>query len=430
LSSRSDNDDNNSLATPKGRALFRQEALDFHQHRQRWGDVASLQPFSSKVVTWFLAAVTAGLIAFVSIAQYARKETVVGYLTPTVGTAKVFAPRRGAIREVYVEEGDGVVEGQPLLTIDTDQIASDGSDVNATLLKTLFAQKELLAKNIDAEEQRAGSERERLSLVVRGLESEIAQLQSQIALQENRLKLLTTELQAAEQLNAKGYVTAVDFRRRQLTSMEQQQVLSGLNQQAAAKHNQLTEARFTLSQLPTVMAQKVQNIRNDLSAADQRIAEIKGRGAYVIRAPISGRVSTLQATPGQSADPQRLQLEIIPAEAVLRAELFVPARAIGFVKPGQAVRILYDAFPYQHFGTYRGEVVKVSQTLLTSADAGGPIKLNEPAYRVTAALERPDIDAYGKKVVLQPDMLLKADIILERRSLMSWLTSPLLSVRM
>ena len=178
------------------------------------------------------------------------------------------------------------------------------------------------------------------------------------------------------------------------------------------------------------MAQKVQNIRNDLAATEQRIAEIKGRGAYVIRAPIAGRVSTLQATPGQSAEPQRLQLEIIPTEAVLRAELFVPARAVGFVKTGQAVRILYDAFPYQHFGTYRGEVVKVSQTLLTSADAGGPIKLNEPAYRVTTALERPDIDAYGKKVVLQPDMLLKADIILERRSLMSWLISPLLSVRM
>jgi membrane fusion protein len=414
----------------RDRALFRQEAVDFHQHRQQWGDVASLQPVSTKIATWFLAVVTAGLIAFLFIAQYARKETAVGYLTPTKGTAKVFVPRRGAIREVHVEEGDSVVEGQPLLTIDTDQIASDGSDVNAALLDTLSAQKDLLAKNIEAEEQRAGSERERLSLVVRGLESEIAQLQSQIVLQEDRLRLLTTELQAAQQLSAKGYMTAVDFRRRQLASMEQQQVLSGLNQQVAAKQNQLTEARFALTQLPTVMAHKVQSIRNDLSAAEQRIAEIKGRGAYVIRAPISGRVSTLQATPGQSADLQRLQLEIIPTEAVLRAELFVPARAIGFVKTGQPVRILYDAFPYQHFGTYRGEVVKVSQTLLTSADAGGPIKLNEPAYRVTAALERPDIDAYGKKVVLQPDMLLKADIILERRSLMSWLTSPLLSVRM
>jgi membrane fusion protein len=153
--------------------LFRQEAIDFHQHRQRWGDVASLQPFSTKIAIWFLAVVTAALIAFLFLAQYARKETAVGYLTPTKGTAKVFVPRRGAIREVHVEEGDVVAEGQPLLTIDTDQIASDGSDVNAALLDTLAAQKDLLVKNIEAEEQRAGSERDRLSLVVRGLESEI-----------------------------------------------------------------------------------------------------------------------------------------------------------------------------------------------------------------------------------------------------------------
>jgi membrane fusion protein len=415
---------------PRDRALFRPEALEFQQHRQQWGDVASLQPFSTKVAAWFLVVVTVVLLAFLFVAQYARKETAVGYLTPTKGTAKVFVPRRGAIREVHVDEGDSVVEGQPLLTIDTDQIASDGSDVNAALLDTLLAQKALLAKNIEAEEQRAGSERERLTLAVRGLETEITQLRSQIALQDDRLKLVNTELQAAQQLSSKGYMTAVDFRRRQLASMEQQQVLSGLNQQVAAKQNQLNEATFSLSQLPTVMAQKVQNIRNDLSATEQRMAEIKGRSAYVIRSAISGRVSTLQATPGQNADPQQLQLEIIPNEAVLRADLFVPARAIGFVKTGQPVRILYDAFPYQHFGTYRGEVVKVSQTILTSADASGPIKLNEPAYRVTAALERPDIDAYGTKVVLQPDMLLKADIILERRSLMSWVISPLLSVRM
>jgi membrane fusion protein len=133
---------------------------------------------------------------------------------------------------------------------------------------------------------------------------------------------------------------------------------------------------------------------------------------------------------GQSADPQRLQLEIIPEDAVLQAQLFVPARAIGFVQPGQTVRILYDAFPYQHFGTYSGHVAKISQTILTNADAAGPIPLKEPAYRVTAVLERADVDAYGKKLLLQPDMLLKADIILEKRSLLSWLISPITSVRM
>ena len=65
-----------------------------------------------------------------------------------------------------------------------------------------------------------------------------------------------------------------------------------------------------------------------------------------------------------------------------------------------------------------------------TSDTGGPIKLNEPTYRVIASLERQDIDANGKAVALQPDMLLRADIILERRSLIDWLLSPLRSVRM
>ena len=65
-----------------------------------------------------------------------------------------------------------------------------------------------------------------------------------------------------------------------------------------------------------------------------------------------------------------------------------------------------------------------------TSDTGGPIKLNEPTYRVIASLERQEIDVNGKPVALQPDMLLKADIILERRSLIDWLLSPLRSVRM
>ena len=75
-------------------------------------------------------------------------------------------------------------------------------------------------------------------------------------------------------------------------------------------------------------------------------------------------------------------------------------------------------------------MAKVSHTILTGNDATGPITLNEPAYRVTVLPERPDIDAYGRKMPLQPGMLLKADVILEQRSLMRWLLDPVLSARM
>jgi membrane fusion protein len=412
------------------RALFRQEALDFQLQHKQWGHVALLQPASTKILTWLAAAAVALILVFVCFAQYARKETVAGYLVPSAGTAKIFVPQRGFVKQLHVREGEEVEEGQPLLTISTEQIATTGEDVNITILDTLTHQRDLIRRQITAEERRGITERDRLNALIEGIAAEISHLEAQTALQADRLKLFETFVASGAQLTAKGAMTDLELKRREQAVLEQKQNLSALRQQTAARHNQLTETRYTLEQLPVVLEDKLQSLRNDLSAVEQRIAEVGGRRAYVIRAPTAGRVATLQATEGQAADPRHLQLEIVPNDTSLQAELFFPTRAFGFVHAGQEVRILYDAFPYQKFGTYRGKVIKVSQTILSGNDTVGPISLKEPAYRVTAALERPDIDAYGQKIPLQPQMLLRADVILERRSLLSWLLDPLLSARM
>jgi membrane fusion protein len=224
-------------------------------------------------------------------------------------------------------------------------------------------------------------------------------------------------------------VSELEQRRREEALLEQKLSLISLNQQMTTRRNQVIEARFVLEQLPTVTAEKIQQLRNELSQAEQRMAEVNGRRAYVLRAPIAGRISSLQASIGQVADPRQLQLQIVPGDSALRAELFIPARAIGFVETGQRVRILYDAFPYQHYGTYDGRIVSVSRSILTASDVVAPVTLAGPSYRAIVVLERPDIDAYGKRIPLQPDMQLRADIILERRTLVQWILNPLLSAR-
>jgi membrane fusion protein len=411
------------------RSLFRQEAVDFQQQHRQWGEVVLLQPISTKIMTWSAVALVGLIFVFLFLAQYSRKETVSGYLTPAAGTARIFAPRQGVIRLVHVHEGEEVEEGQALLTIDTDQIAATGEDVNATMLETLEQQRGMLSRQVAAEQDRTKSEQQRLTAQVRGLEAELASLKSQLAIQSERIRLSEELVAPAAKLSAKGYMSDVELKRRQEALLEQKQNLNALNQQIASRQSQLADTRYSLEQVPTAMADKIQLLRNELSAAEQRIAEISGRRAYVIRAPVAGRVSALHATPGQTADPRFLQLAIMPPEAELHAELFVPTRAIGFVREDQPVRILYEAFPYQSFGTYSGRTVKVSHTILTTSDVAIPVSLKEPVYRVTAVLDRPDIDAYGQKVPLQPGMLLKADIILEKRSLMTWLLDPLLSAR-
>jgi membrane fusion protein len=411
-------------------SLFRQEAIDFLHQRRSWGEVVSLQPISSTILSWALGALVALILFFLSIAQYARKETVTGYLAPTFGTAKIFVPQQGYIKELQVKEGQEVVEGDPLLTVVTSQITANGDDVNATVLAVLAQQRDVVERQIAAEERRTASEHDRLASTIKGIEGETAQLEDQRKIQNERLKLSESFVSSGATLSASGALPAIELKRREQAALEQKQNLASLDQQITARRTQLTDARHTLEQLPIVAAERVRLLRSDLSLIEQRVAEVNGRRAYAIKAPTSGRVSTLQATVGQIADPRHMQLEIIPLDSTLQAELFFPTRAFGFVRPGQQVRILYDAFPYQKFGTYRGSVTKVSHTILTGNETTGPITLKEPAYRVTAALERPDIDAYGLKMPLQPDMLLKADVVLEQRSLMRWLLDPVLSARM
>ena len=101
---------------------------------------------------------------------------------------------------------------------------------------------------------------------------------------------------------------------------------------------------------------------------------------------------------------------------------------MGFVNEGQEVRLLYDAFPYQQFGSYLGTVTAVSGTIIAPNEAIVPFDLREPTYRVSVALNRLEVDAFGKSVRLQPGMMLQANFVLERRSFLDWLLEPLRAV--
>jgi multidrug efflux pump subunit AcrA (membrane-fusion protein) len=410
-------------------SLFRHEVVDFQEIERQFGRAILLQPISLKVITWLLASVVALSLFLLVVGQYSRKATVSGYLIPSAGTAKIFAVQRGTITKVHVTEGQEVREQQPLLTIDTTQISATGEDVNAAILRTLLSQRDELNSQIAGEAQRQASERERLTLLIQGAKDEITQLEGQIPLQQERIKIIESLVASVAKLVAKGIVTTVEFKRRQSEALDLKQNLNSLRQQLAARQNQLTDTQYTLNQLPIVIAEKVQLLRNELSSVEQRISEINGRRAFVIRAPVTGRVSALQASSGKLAEPNQLQLEIIPT-STLKAELLVPSRSIGFVRVGQPVGIRYDAFPYQNFGRYKGTITEISHNILTRSDvSSGFITLEEPVYRVTAALERQDISAYGKSMPLQAGMLLKGDVILDKRSLMRWVLDPLLSIK-
>jgi membrane fusion protein len=201
--------------------LFRQEVIEYQQIEQQFGRVLLLQPLSTKITTWLMAASVALILSLLFVGQYSRKVSVSGYLLPASGVAKIFPLQRGTITKINVTEGEEVREGQPLLTVDTAQLSASGEDVNAAILRTLVNQRDELGGRIKGEEQRMASEQERLALLIRGLQTEIAQIEAQIPLQQERIKLADGLVASITQLVAKGTVTDVELKRRQAEALDQ-----------------------------------------------------------------------------------------------------------------------------------------------------------------------------------------------------------------
>lgn len=411
------------------RPLFRPQAIQFHGLRMASG--APLRPpVSFAVMTAALVVAVGAMFTYLGTQGYARKAAVTGYLAPLHGVVRVLPPKAGIIVSVAVTEGDSVKAGDPLLRVRTERTAIGGTDVDAAVRQGLIQQRDLQLRQVALEEATAEAEGERLRERIGRLQQECDLLTLQIGSQRDRAALAQEQAEVSRDLAAKGFVSAVEQRRREDARISQVQGLDTLRQQLAAKQGELVELRFALAELPGRTADRVAGLRAAAAELDTRLAEAEGQRAYLVVAPASGRVSAVQANAGNPADPTQPLLSIVPEGEALQAVLFVPERAIGFVSPGQAVRLALDAFPFEQFGAEDGTISSVARTLLRPeqlSEVMAPPR--EPSYRVTVALKRQDITAYGRDIPLQADMQLRADIIFDRRSFIQWILDPVLSAR-
>lgn len=409
-------------------SLFRPEAVAFQRDPLASSAVLPVPPGAS-ALTWLLILMVCAAGVALASGRYGRKETAPGFLAPTLGVAKVVPPRAGLIVSVDVTEGQLVEAGAPLLTVQVGQTDDRGSDVDDNVRQSLTRQRSALLDQIALEQTKAGTDHEQIGHRIDGLRAELVTLQSELAAQRQRSQVAADQVNAVREIVRQGYISVVEFKRRQDNLLAQRQNEAALARQIVEKQGAVTQQSDALRQLPDGLAAKISVLRGSIADIDGRLAEIVGRRAYQLRAPVAGHVSTLQARVGLAADPAIPLLSIIPSGSVLQAELLVPARAIGFVAPGQTVRLAYEAFPFQRFGLHAGHVTTVSRNLLRPAELIAPITISEPSYRVTVALDQQSLPAFGRDFPLGPDMTLKADIVFDRRSLLEWVFEPMLSLR-
>lgn len=315
---------------------------------------------------------------------------------------------------LFVKNGDLVEEGAPLFVVDTSHVLAGGGTLDAAVTDGLRRQLALLEEQITAEQGRMRSEGERLSTRIQGLASELSSLETQRSLQSDRASVTQARLKALSELRAKGYVSEAEYRVREEAWLSQRQALAAIEQRVTALTVDMNQVRIERDRAPLDSGDRLSRLLASQTEIRQRLAETEAQRGQLVRASRPGRVTSLQVALGQQLDPTKPVLTVIPEGATLQAELYVPSRAIGFVKAGQQVKLMYDAFPHQSFGTYDGKITAVSQTMLSPREVVGPIQPIGSSYIITVQLDDGFINIYGKPISLQSDMTIKADIVLEK----------------
>lgn len=423
--------------------LFRPEAVD--GQRQSWlGGVRLVRPLSLTLLTVFTVSVAALVIAFLFVGEYTRKAHVSGVLVPDLGLIRLVPPEAATVVASHVTEGQSVRRGDALFELSVDRATLAG-DAQAAVQQSLADRERSLQGALRQQAQLLQAQRAGLERRLADMRRELTQIDAEAATQQQRLKLAQQAQARLESLRAENFISDAALQSKSEELLAQQAQSQSIERQRAAHLREIGTLEAQLRELP-LQAEAVQGeTERNLAALAQESMENEARRRIVIRAPQDGVLTNVLAESGQSVQPGVALASLMPAQARLQADLYAPSSAVGFLRPDQPVLLRYQAYPYQKFGHYRGHVLQVSRTPLQASElasltlstaatgavagalSGGP-NSGEPLYRITVALDRQDVSAYGRAQPLAPGMQLDADVLLDRRRLIEWLFEPVLGV--
>ena len=415
--------------------LFREAAVAAKQ-TQWLGEIVLIAPLQFTYLAALAGMMAICLAAFLTWGSYTQRSTVSGQLAPSAGLLRIYTPQSGIVLEKWVTEGQSVQKGDVLFILSSERQSSSQNNTQAYISQQIESRKASLVQDLDKTQGLQTAEREALVKKIAGLRNEITQLASQIDSQQQRVQLAEEAQQRYAGLLQKNFVSREQMAQKQADLLDQRSRRQGQQRERAGLERELTGLQYELANLSVKQEKQSAEIAREINSVSQELSESEAKRRVVIHAPAAGAATAVSAEVGQAVDASKALLSLVPRDSVLQAQLYAPSKTVGFIKPGDPVRIRFQAFPYQKFGHAQGIVQAVSKTTLPASELAGLGNMpafgnatpNEPLYRVTVALTRQTILAYGQPQNLQAGMLLDADILRDQRRLYEWVLEPLYSL--
>ena len=410
------------------RQLFRQEAIDA-QREKYLGEATIARPVPFWVFTLLAAGTAILLIAVTLWGEYTRRERVEGYLALDTGAARVLIPDAGRVIDLLVKEGEEVKAGDAMARISLDRTMGSGASTSEAVAAEMQSRRAMLEKEQERARELGSQKVEQLRRRIKDLENELAQIDREMKLQQTRVKSAKEQAERYRSLAGEKFVSDVVAKQKLDEVTDQEIKLQALRRQRSVVERDLAALRLDEPGIALRTQTQVEQSARQISELQEGMAQAEAKRETVIRAPVTGVVSNIAITLGQSIAADAPFATVLPKGSGLHVELLVPTRAIGFVATGQEVVLRYDAFPHERFGQYRGTISDIGRNVWTPGERIGTLTAKEPVYRVDVNLERQMVTALGQDFTLRPGMLVNADLLLERRTLLEWIFEPVLQLK-
>ncbi len=383
---------------------------------------------------------------WVCVGQIDEMAIANGKVIPVGNVKVVQSQNKGAIKEIYIKEGDYVEEGQPLLVLDTTKTQADvdqlkkqvayydmtvsrlQAEMNDASFVPPSSSEDLSQKDIDAQTALYRSRRAKFSADQQKNQAAVAQASAAVEGAKAQLyKYRSLEAVAAEkeerleQLMQEDAISYFQLLEARASRVEYQRNAEASEKSVTESEGKLAEANDNLQTTETTyrqdtMSQLVEAKRQYNAYAEELKKADETNQQSVIVAPISGRVNQLAVhTLGGVVSEGQAIMMVVPDDAVMEIEAYADNKDIGFIQVGQQADVKVETFNFQKFGMVHATVDEISP------DAGSNAQDKETyqKYRLTLGLENDD-----SGIELTPGMNVSAEIKIKKKRIIDFFLDP------
>jgi hemolysin D len=437
----------------------------------------------SPVQMWLLVAICALITVAIAWTFIGRLDVIAvaqGKVQP-VGRVKLIQPlETGRVTQLLVANGSKVQADQVLVKLDDSEVRAEEASLQDALAsyraeavrrtaaieaaqnssfqsgpvdwpqglpeRILLRERRVLAGDLMLLNSTVGSYRAQR----RQKEAERTSLIDTIAAEEELIKTSNTRGELRGYLESKGLGS-------KLNVFDAEESLKSHRLELTRQKGQLGENGMALDVIDRDMtkaisafvadnSQKLADAERQLEDTRQKLAKAEARLSHMtLRSPASGTVQALSVNSiGQVVMPGEEIARIVPDDAGIEIECYMPNKDIGFVAVGQEAAVKVESFPFTQYGSLTGKVTRVSREAIPEPDAqqqeadsaragrsqfqGGGQRIQNLFFPVTLSLEGEGVSSRGARILVSNGMAVTVEIKTGSRRIIDYLFSPLVEV--